>query len=291
MSQDIKQVVVLGAGTMGRGIAQWMAQQHVRVELVDTKFSVATEAHKKIMLSWEKLKTKGKFSQEQIDGFADHLFPIEASDCERKSDLLIEAIVEDLDIKRQVLHELDEEMHENCVFASNTSSFPISEMAQALNPGRQKKFLGLHFFNPAPIMKLVEVVKGSETSPDVVESLAQWLEGLGKKAAICSDGPGFIVNRVARNFYGESLRLANGKPQTQETYKELDDILKNVGGFRMGPFELMDLIGVDVNLEVSTSVWKSFYHEPRFTPHPLQREMVSAKRLGRKSGRGFYRYE
>lgn len=291
MSKDIKQVVVLGAGTMGRGIAQWLAQQHIRVELVDAKLSVATEAHKKVMLSWEKLKTKGKFTQEQIDKFADHIFPIEASDCERESDLLIEAIVEKLEIKQQVLRELDQEMDENCIFASNTSSFPISEMAQALSPQRQNRFLGLHFFNPAPIMKLVEVVKGSETTPELVDDLAAWLEGLGKKAAVCTDGPGFIVNRVARNFYGEALRLANGKPETQQTFQELDDILKNVGGFRMGPFELMDLIGVDVNLEVSTSVWNSFYQEPRFTPHPLQKKMVSAKRLGRKTGRGFYQYE
>jgi 3-hydroxybutyryl-CoA dehydrogenase len=276
---------------MGRGIAQWFAQQHIRVELVDAKLAVATEAHKKVMLSWEKLKEKGKFTKEEIEKFADHIFPIEASDCERNSDLLIEAIVENLKIKKQVLRELDEEMDEKCIFASNTSSFPISEMAQALSAQRQKNFLGLHFFNPAPIMKLVEVVQGSETPPELVQKLSGWLEGLGKKAAICADGPGFIVNRVARNFYGESLRLANGKPETQETFEELDNILKKVGGFRMGAFELMDLIGVDVNLEVSESVWKSFYHEPRFAPHPLQKKMVSAQRLGRKTGRGFYSYE
>jgi len=291
MPNDIKRVVVLGAGTMGRGIAQWFAQQHIRVELVDAKLAVATEAHKKVMLSWEKLKEKGKFTKEEIEKFADHIFPIEASDCERNSDLLIEAIVENLKIKKQVLRELDEEMDEKCIFASNTSSFPISEMAQALSAQRQKNFLGLHFFNPAPIMKLVEVVQGSETPPELVQKLSGWLEGLGKKAAICADGPGFIVNRVARNFYGESLRLANGKPETQETFEELDNILKKVGGFRMGAFELMDLIGVDVNLEVSESVWKSFYHEPRFAPHPLQKKMVSAQRLGRKTGRGFYSYE
>lgn len=288
MPIELKKVVVLGSGTMGKGIAQWLAQNKVRVELADARFSVAQDGHKDIMISWEKLQQKGKFTKEQIEDFADHLFPIETSDCQPDTDLLIEAIFENLEIKKQVFKELDQSLHESCLFASNTSSFPISELAQAVSPARQEKFLGLHFFNPATIMKLVEVVKGEQTNSKLVEDLAAWFGARGKEAAICQDGPGFIVNRVARNFYGEALRVVNPH---QKNFAAVDEIMKEVGGFKMGPFELMDLIGVDVNFDVTQSVWKSFFHEARFSPHPLQAQMVRAGRLGRKTRKGFYDYE
>lgn len=288
MPNEIKKVVVLGAGTMGKGIAQWLAQNYVRVELADTQKSRASEAYKEIMLSWEKLQAKKKFTKEQIEAFADHIFPIETSECQPDTDLLIEAIFENLEIKKQVFSELDVKLKPECIFASNTSSFPIAELSLAVSEARQKRFVGLHFFNPATIMKLVEVVKGPDTENSLLEELASWFQLRGKEAAICQDGPGFIVNRVARNFYGEALRVVDAR---KKNFKEIDDIMKEVGGFKMGPFELMDLIGVDVNLDVSHSVWKSFFHEPRFAPHPLQAQMVRAGRMGRKSKKGFYDYE
>lgn len=288
MPKEIKKVVVLGAGTMGKGIAQWLAQNYVRVELADTQKSRAAEAYKEIMLSWEQLRQKNKFTKEQIDAFADHIFPIETNECRPDTDLLIEAIFENLEIKRQVFSELDLKIQPDCIFASNTSSFPIAELSHAVSADRQKRFLGLHFFNPATIMKLVEVVKGPETESALLQELADWFQLRGKEAAICQDGPGFIVNRVARNFYGEALRVVDTKKMNVQ---EVDQIMREVGGFKMGPFELMDLIGVDVNFEVSQSVWKSFFNEPRFAPHPIQAQMVRAGRLGRKSKKGFYDYE
>lgn len=288
MPIELKKVVVLGSGTMGKGIAQWLAQNQVRVELADARFSVAKEAHKDIMLSWENLQKKGKFTQAQIDNFADHIFPIETNEIDPETDLLIEAIFENLDIKKQVFSELDEKLNLKCIFASNTSSFPISELSQAVCTDRRKKFLGLHFFNPATLMKLVEVVKTDETESTFIEELANWFQNKGKEAAICQDGPGFIVNRVARNFYGEALRVVNPH---EHNYAEIDAVMREVGGFKMGPFELMDLIGIDVNFEVTQSVWKSFFYEPRFAPHPLQAQMVRSGRFGRKTKKGFYHYE
>ncbi len=286
----IHSAVVLGAGTMGSGIAQWLAQAGVKVELADANLSVATEAHKRILLSWKALLEKGKFTPEQVKTFEDNLFPIETSDCKKDSDLLIEAIIENLDVKKQVFHELDLLMHEKTIFASNTSSFQITTLASRLPLKRQKRFLGLHFFNPATLMKLVEVVRARETEESLAKNLAAWFKSQGKVPALCQDSPGFIVNRLARNFYGESLRLA-GMSADENRLKEIDTIMREVGGFKMGPFELMDLIGLDINYQVSTSVWEAFHREPRFQPHRLQASLVDAGLLGRKTKQGFYRYE
>ena len=210
-------------------------------------------------------------------------------DIDPASDLVIEAIVEDINIKKSLFLSLDQQMNKESLFASNTSSFPITQLAQSLSEQRKKQFLGLHFFNPAPIMKLVEVICGLETDPLLAKNLSQWFQEKKKIACECSDSPGFIVNRVARNFYGESLRAA-------ETYdinkcREIDTVMKEVGGFKMGPFELMDLIGIDINLSVTESVYQAFFHEARFKPHRLQRDMVMAGRLGKKTLKGFYQYE
>ena len=180
-------------------------------------------------------------------------------------------------------------MSEKTIFATNTSSIPVSSLAKELSNKRKSQFLGLHFFNPAPIMKLVEIIEGHWTDKKLANDLYQWFESKDKKPAKCKDSPGFIVNRLARNFYGEAFR--NISQEDQEKIKEHDKIMKEVGGFRMGPFELMDLIGVDVNLDVSTSVWNSFFQEPRFAPHRIQKFMVESGRLGRKTKKGFYDYE
>ncbi|MCP4913054.1 MAG: 3-hydroxybutyryl-CoA dehydrogenase [Oligoflexia bacterium] len=294
MSLNIKKVVIIGAGTMGQGMAQWFAQcaetsTIESVELVDINQDLCKDAIKRIIQSWNKLESKGKFTKEQIAKFEDILNPIAMEDISEDSDLVIEAIVENKDIKCKVFQSLDEKLKPGAILASNTSSIPIDSMALSLSKERKKRFLGIHFFNPATIMKLVEIINGSETDLDLCQELKSWFDSQGKKPALCKDSPGFIVNRVARNFYGESLRIAN--IDSQEKYREIDSVLKEVGGFRMGPFELMDLIGIDVNYSVTESVWNSFYQEPRFAPHSLQRKMVESGRHGRKSAKGFYSYE
>lgn len=286
---DIKSVLVIGAGTMGRGIAQWFAQHGVSVELVDQHLEMAQASGDLIHSSWDKLLAKDKFDQSEVQSFKKNLTIVEMSDHKIDHDLVIEAIVENLEIKKKVFARLDEIMSEHTILSSNTSSIPITKMAKDLSKSRKEKFLGLHFFNPATIMKLVEIIETPWVTKDCVNSLYDWFERFGKKPAICKDSPGFIVNRVARNFYGESfLRLEN---YNQDQISEIDRVMKNVGGFRMGPFELMDLIGIDVNYDVTQSVWNAYYNEPRFRPHKIQREMVDSGRIGRKVKEGFYRYE
>lgn len=283
---NLNKVAVLGAGTMGAGIAQWFAQAGCQVELADAQIEQLDRAQSNIHTSWDKLLSKGKFDQKEVESFKSSLKTVEefSKDC----DLFIEAIVESLDIKVQVFQKLSHHFDAQTMMASNTSSIPIDAMARELPESRKGKFLGLHFFNPAPIMKLVEVVQGHWSDQKMCYDLQQWFSQRGKRPALCQDGPGFIVNRLARNFYGEPLRIAN--TENKELFKEIDDTLKEVGGFRMGPFELMDLIGIDINYSVSESVWKSFYYEPRFAPHALQRKMVTSGRLGRKTKGGFYEY-
>ncbi len=285
---NIDKLAVIGSGTMGQGIAQWFAQQGVLVELVDIKKEFSEKAVVNIFSSWEKLCRKGKFSQNQIDQFKENISIKDLGQVDPNNDLIIEAIIEKLEIKQKVFSDLDQICNEKTVFASNTSSIPISDISKELPPHRQKRFLGIHFFNPAPIMKLVELIKGNQTSLELVEEIGQWFEGHNKVAALCKDRPGFIVNRVARNFYGEPLRIVDS--YNEKKCREVDSVLKEVGGFRMGPFELMDLIGIDVNYMVTESVFEAFHKNPRFAPHPLQKQMVDEKRIGKKSGRGFYEY-
>ena len=286
----VNNLVVVGAGTMGRGIAQWFVQQGVNVQLVDESTDVLGKALDSLHASWDKLLAKGKFSEDETENFKDLLVCATLADVHTsETDLVIEAIVEDEDIKRKVFTHLDEIFPASTIFASNTSSLPLSLLAKAVTAKRRERFLGLHFFNPAPIMKLVEVIRGEKTQDSIADSLANWLEEHGKVTALCQDRPGFIVNRVARNFYGEALRIA--ERDDEATFREIDNTLTECGGFRMGPFTLMDLIGVDVNYHVTHSVWKAFFYEERFAPHYLQQKLVQGDRLGRKTNKGFYTYE
>jgi 3-hydroxybutyryl-CoA dehydrogenase len=282
--------IVLGAGVMGSGIAQWLAQNGVKVEIVDTSLPLANEAHKRILLDWSKLESKGKFSSEQVRQFQDNIVALETSQMSHNADLLIEAIVENESIKKQVLKELDQKLRPHCVLATNTSSLSVQAISSELSAERQKRFLGLHFFNPATIMKLVEIIPTVETSMDLIADVEKWLRGLGKVTALCQDSPGFIVNRLARNFYGEAMRI-NGPTLNEDKMRQIDTIMKEVGGFKMGPFELMDMIGHDVNYQVSQSVWQAFHQEPRFQPYRLQASLVQSGHLGRKSKKGFFRYD
>jgi 3-hydroxybutyryl-CoA dehydrogenase len=285
----VQSAVVIGAGTMGRGIAQWLAQMGVKVELCDSFPEILPKAEASINASWDKLQSKGKFTADQVGGFKSNLKFIEAiTDSNKSTDLLIEAVPEKLDIKDQVFETCHQHFEAKTMFASNTSSISIDKLCRNLSQDRKERFFGLHFFNPATIMKLVELIPGNQTEFEIVADVQAQFEAWGKQIAICRNFPGFIVNRVARNFYGEALRIA--QYENEEKIAEIDHILREVGGFRMGPFELMDLIGIDVNLSVTESVWDAYCMEPRFAPHPLQRRKVEANQLGRKTGQGFYDY-
>ncbi len=274
---------------MGSGIAQWFAQQMCDVELVDNSEEQLKKALTGIHTSWDKLVEKEKLTSCQVNQMKKLLEIKSLNQVSKNADLVIEAIIENLEIKKALFQNLDQYFAPHTIIASNTSSFPISLMAEAVSSERKKNFVGLHFFNPATIMKLVEVIKGENTDPVICENLYQWFDSKDKKPALSKDSPGFIVNRVARNFYGEPLRILEIEDEAK--MKEIDQILKDVGGFKMGPFELMDLIGIDVNYSVTCSVWDAYNKEPRFAPHALQKKMVDEKRFGRKSKRGFYKYD
>lgn len=286
---NISHIVVIGAGTMGSGIAQWFAQQNCTVELVDNSQAQMEKALKSIFESWDKLVEKQKLTTESVSIFKKNL-TIQALDkVSRSTDLVVEAIIEDLEIKKTLFKKLDEYFEAHTILSSNTSSFPITLVAEGVKDERRPRFVGLHFFNPATLMKLVEVIKGEKTDQALCQDLYQWFDRHDKKPAMCKDSPGFIVNRVARNFYGEPLRIVEKDDESK--MKEVDRILKEVGGFKMGPFELMDLIGIDVNYSVTCSVWEAYSKEPRFAPHGLQKQMVDEKRYGRKTKRGYYKYD
>lgn len=286
---ELKQIVVIGAGTMGAGIAQWFAQQMCAVELVDQSENQLRNALDSIHHSWDKLVEKEKLTLSQASQMKKLLETRSLDKVSNKADLVIEAIVEDLKIKKDLFRQLDQYFQHSTIIASNTSSFPITQMAEAVSVERKLRFVGLHFFNPATIMKLVEVIKGENTDLKLCQDLYSWFDARDKKPAFCKDSPGFIVNRVARNFYGEPLRIVD--TEDEKRMKEVDRILREVGGFKMGPFELMDLIGIDVNYSVTCSVWEAYHKEPRFAPHRLQKQMVEAKRFGRKAKHGFYKYD
>lgn len=274
---------------MGQGIAQWFLQQGLTVELVDVNYEFAQKSREKIHASLDSLVSKEKLSNSAASEMKKELTVKNLDEINTEPDLVVEAIIEDKTIKADLFKTLDQKLSKKSIIASNTSSFPITELARDLNPERKMKFLGLHFFNPATLMKLVEVINGLETDRETSNNLLEWFNSKGKVACLCADSPGFIVNRVARNYYGEALRSVEHYDLVK--IKEVDEIMKKVGGFKMGPFELMDMIGIDVNLSVTESVYQAFYDEPRFKPHRLQKDMVNANRLGRKTKQGFYSYD
>lgn len=284
LATDIS-VAVIGAGAMGSGIAQVAAQAGHRVFLLDQREGAAEAGRQSIAGQLQRRVDKGKMEQSALDALLERIQPVNELSELAEAGLVIEAIIEDLDIKRSLLASLEEVCSEKTILATNTSS--ISVTALGANMKHPERLVGMHFFNPAPLMALVEVIKGLATSDNVAQSVyataAQW----GKKPVTATSTPGFIVNRVARPFYAESLRLLQEQAADSAT---LDAIMREAGGFRMGPFELTDLIGHDVNYAVTNSVFNAYYQDTRFLPSLVQKELVEAGRLGRKSGEGFYSY-
>ncbi|WP_301583862.1 3-hydroxyacyl-CoA dehydrogenase PaaH [Halomonas alkaliantarctica] len=276
---------VIGAGAMGAGIAQVAAQAGHSVILHDNQPGAAKAGIDNIRRQLEKRVAKGKMIQGDVDNIIARLQPADAIDALADSHLVIEAIVENLEIKRQVFAQLEALCSPDTLLASNTSSLSITSIAANLE--RPERMAGLHFFNPASVMKLVEVVSGLATTTDVADTLYDTAVAWGKVAVHASSTPGFIVNRVARPFYAEGLRLLQEGASDAAT---IDALLRQAGGFRMGPFELMDLIGHDVNYAVTRSVFDAYYGDTRFEPSLVQQALVEAGRLGRKSGKGFFDY-
>ncbi|MFQ5459192.1 MAG: 3-hydroxyacyl-CoA dehydrogenase family protein [Anaerolineae bacterium] len=278
-------MAVLGAGTMGSGIAQVAAAAGHRVVLYDVVPGALETGAERLRTYLRRGAEKGRTTAAEAEAAIGRLHTTSMLDAISGADLVIEAAPEDLDLKTHLLSEAEALVSAECILATNTSTLSVSSMARGLR--RPGMLCGLHFFNPAPLMPLVEVVKGFDTSDQVLATAVALAESWGKTPIVVRDTPGFVVNRVARPFYGEALRLAGDGVADVACI----DRLARDAGFPMGPFELMDLIGIDVNLAAAMAVYEGYFQEPRFRPHPLQRRMVASGRLGRKTGLGYYTYE
>jgi 3-hydroxybutyryl-CoA dehydrogenase len=275
---------IVGAGTMGQGIAQACASAGCRVKLFDINPESVSMGLEKISQSFQALVQKEKISDADKQKFTSNIKGVDQLS-ELTGDFIIEAAVEDLTVKQKIFSELEAIVSEGTILLSNTSSIQITQIAQCLK--RPERFAGLHFFNPASVMRLVEIIQGTYTSKTTVEKVSELAAAIKKHPVIAQDSPGFIVNRVARLYYVEALKILEEGNADEKT---IDMLMRNAG-FKMGPFELMDLIGIDVNLSVTKSIFHAFHGESRFRPSRIQQQKVDAGMLGRKSGRGFYDYK
>ncbi len=278
-------VGIIGSGTMGSGIAQVASTAHCKVVLFDLNRDVLDKAEASLEKIMKRLVEKGRITPSDADAIKKRITYSTGLTDLKESDLVIEAIVENLDIKRKVFKDLEAIVNENCIIASNTSSLSIASLAASLE--KAERFIGVHFFNPAPLMKLVEIIPAIQTSDAVLKTTKAEIDRWKKITVTVKDTPGFIVNKVARPFYGEALRIYEEGITDCVT---IDWAMKELGGFRMGPFELMDFIGNDVNYTVTETVFKAFYYDPRYKPAFTQKRLSEAGYLGRKSGRGYYNY-
>lgn len=276
---------VIGAGTMGIGIAQVAATVGWNVIVHDKNAEIMNKASAKIHKVLNRLVEKGRADQKTTDLILGRIHFTKDQQSFENSDLVIEAIVEDLEIKKKVLSMVEKMVRKDTIITSNTSSLSLTAIGSILeNPSR---FIGIHFFNPAPLMPLVEIIPAVQTHQATIQQAKQWVDDWKKTTVLTKDTPGFIVNRVARPFYGESLRIYE---EGLAGFATIDWAMKKLGGFPMGPFELMDFIGNDINYAVSETVFRSFFYDPRYRPSFTQKQMVEAGLLGRKSGRGYYDY-
>ncbi|MCU7619115.1 3-hydroxyacyl-CoA dehydrogenase NAD-binding domain-containing protein [Chryseobacterium sp. PBS4-4] len=278
-------VGIIGAGTMGIGIAQVAATNGCKIWVYDANAKQVETATVGLEKTLTKLVDKQKISAEKMVEILSNISIAtelkDFKDCE----LVIEAIIENKEIKTKVFTELEKHVSDSCVIASNTSSISITSLGAELQ--KPERFIGIHFFNPAPLMPLVEIIPSLLTEKSLAEKMYNLMKDWGKVPVIAKDIPGFIVNRIARPYYGEALRIVEENIATPE---QVDEAMRTLGNFKMGPFELMDLIGVDVNFSVTTTVFKDYFYDPKYKPSLLQQRMSEAKLHGRKTGKGFYDY-
>ena len=282
----MKNIGVIGAGTMGIGIAQVAAQNWNQVVLIDTNQEVLDKAKAQLEKTLLKLVEKQKLTEADSTKIASLIEFTTNYDALKNTDLVIEAIVENITVKHSVFSQIESIVSSSCILASNTSSLSIASISSVLK--YPERMLGIHFFNPAPLMALVEIIPGVQTTDQVTIAAKSIIDSWKKKTVIVKDTPGFIVNRVARPFYGEALRIYE---EGIADFTTIDWAMTHFGGFRMGPFTLMDYIGNDINYTVTESVFEAFYYDPRFKPSFTQKRHKEAGLLGRKSGKGYYDYQ
>jgi 3-hydroxybutyryl-CoA dehydrogenase len=276
---------ILGSGAMGSGIAQVAATAGHEVLVFDTNREALKKASEKLQKILNRLVEKERLTPQESKAIFGRILMVNSMESFSEAGLVIEAIVENLDIKKRVFKELEHIVADDCILATNTSSLSVASIAAACK--KPSRVIGIHFFNPAPLMKLVEVIPAVQTDEKVVTKARNLIESWGKLVVLAKDTPGFIVNRVARPFYGEALRILEEGIADVAT---IDWAMKEIAGFRMGPFTLMDYIGHDVNYTVTETVFKSFYYDARYKPSFTQKRLAEAGYLGRKTGRGFYHY-
>ena len=286
MSTRFNVVAVVGAGAMGRGIAQIAAQAGSQVLLFDAQSAACQKARESIIAQWGKLAEKGRLTAELVQQYSRQLQCVDSLQALSACDLVIEAIVERLDIKQSVFAELEAVVRDDAVLASNTSSLSVTAIAAKLK--RPQRVAGYHFFNPVPLMKVVEVIPGLKTDPAVCERLSEYAREMGHTAVMAQDTPGFIVNHAGRGYGTEALRLVS---EGVTDFVTTDRILKDQVGFKLGPFELFDLTGLDVSHPVMESIYHQYFEEPRYRPNVIAAQRMVGGVVGRKVGEGFYRYE
>lgn len=281
----MKNIGVIGSGTMGIGIAQVASANGCNVFLFDANSLQTEKALQNLKQTLTKLAEKQKISVEESEQIFSRIKFCTRLQELKDADLVIEAIIENKEIKTKVFSELEDYVSDICIIGSNTSSISITSLSSELK--RPERFIGIHFFNPAPLMPLVEIIPGLLTDEQLPQKVYDLMKSWNKVPVIAKDIPGFIVNRIARPYYGEALRIVE---ENIATPQQVDDAMTSLGNFRMGPFELMDLIGIDVNFAVTTTVYKDYFYDPKYKPSLLQQRMAEAKLLGRKTNRGFYDY-
>ena len=281
----VKSLAIIGTGIMGMGIAQIAAQAGIQVLLFDAKAGAAEHGRQSLQSTLEKLAAKGKFTDEQLQSTLANLTVIENIAKIAEVDVVIEAIIENLEIKQQLFKQLESIVPVETILATNTSSLAVTAIASDCE--HPERVAGFHFFNPVPLMKIVEVIPGISTKPSVIETLTTLAKRMGHLGVVAKDTPGFIVNHGGRAYGTEALKILG---EGVASFEDIDRILRDGAGFRMGPFELLDLTGIDVSHPVMESIYNQYYFEPRYRPHPLTRQMLIGKKLGRKVGEGFYPY-
>lgn len=282
---EIKVVGIVGAGAMGSGIAQVAALAGHQVIIVDAYKDALNKAKEQIQRTLRKQVEKGTFTQQKSDSISGNISFSEDINSLNNCGLIIEAIIENLDVKQKLFSDLEKIVSDDCILATNTSSLSIVSIASACK--KPERVIGIHFFNPAQIMPLVEIIPGLTTNENITIITKNLIDTWGKKTVLAKDTPGFIVNRIARPFYGEAIRIYE---EGEYSFATIDWAMKTIGGFKMGPFELMDFIGNDINYKVTETVFEQMFYDPRYKPSITQKRLFESKRFGKKTGRGYYDY-